>query len=132
MKRLLPMILRILSRDMIISNFYEKHRPRAPVDYQIATSQLPCLRICTGSRISLRCTFDANRHSFAGSDTTAIALRAIFYFLIKNPETYQSLVHEIEEADRDGRLSPVIEYQQGLKLPYLCAKLPSRLSLREF
>lgn len=55
----------------------------------------------------------------AGSDTTAISLRAIFYYLIKNPRTYQKLVLEILDADRTGKLSIFVKYEECLKLPYL-------------
>ncbi|KAL4936311.1 hypothetical protein BDV06DRAFT_233532 [Aspergillus oleicola] len=57
----------------------------------------------------------------AGSDTTAIAIRAVLYFLMKTPEAYDKLTAEIDQADRDGRLSSQIQYNEALKLPYLVA-----------
>ncbi|CAG8925610.1 unnamed protein product [Penicillium salamii] len=57
----------------------------------------------------------------AGSDTTAIALRAIIYFLVKNVSTYNKLQHEIDEADQTGRISEYITYAECLELPYLQA-----------
>jgi cytochrome P450 len=57
--------------------------------------------------------------SLAGSDTTAISLRACFYYLIKNPKTYQNLVAEIDEADKRGQLSTYVTYEECLRLPYL-------------
>jgi cytochrome P450 len=36
---------------------------------------------------------------FADSDTTAIALRAIIYFLLRNPEIMDKVIAEIDEAD---------------------------------
>lgn len=55
----------------------------------------------------------------AGSDTTAVALRAIFYFLVKNPRVYKKLMTEIDENDKAGKLSPLVTYEQALAMPYL-------------
>jgi cytochrome P450 len=41
----------------------------------------------------------------AGSDTTAITLSAIFYHLLKHPQTYKCLQDEIDAAVQDGRIS---------------------------
>ncbi|KEF55721.1 uncharacterized protein A1O9_08471 [Exophiala aquamarina CBS 119918] len=65
----------------------------------------------------------------AGSDTTAIALRAIVYFLCMNPEKLAKLRSEIDEADRTSRLSAVIKYREALKLPYLQAVLKEAMRL---
>ncbi|KAK5382251.1 hypothetical protein LTR20_006117 [Exophiala xenobiotica] len=65
----------------------------------------------------------------AGSDTTAIALRAVVYFLCKNPEKLAKLRSEIDEADRTGTLSAVIKYKEALKLPYLQAVLKEAMRL---
>jgi len=67
---------------------------------------------------------------FAGSDTTAIALRAIIYFLIKNPATMQRLVSEIDAADRAGKLSDPISYKEAsTHLPYLDAVIKEAMRL---
>lgn len=58
-------------------------------------------------------------YSLAGSDTTAISLRAVFYYLIKTPSAYKTLVSEIDEADKNGQLSVFVTYEECLKLPYL-------------
>jgi hypothetical protein len=55
----------------------------------------------------------------AGSDTTAISLRAIIYFLVKNASAYHKLQEEIDEADQSGRISKYITYAECLELPYL-------------
>ena len=36
---------------------------------------------------------------FAGSDTTAITLRAVFYVLMKHPEKMKKLLQELRDAD---------------------------------
>lgn len=59
------------------------------------------------------------KYRFAGSDTVAMALRAIFYFLVKHPTVYHKLTHEIDRAEERGELSKLVEFQQGLKLKYL-------------
>ncbi|KAI5803033.1 putative cytochrome P450 oxidoreductase [Geopyxis carbonaria] len=59
---------------------------------------------------------------FAGSDTTAIALRAILYFLAKNPDKMKKAVAEIDAADAAGNLSTPISYKETTThLPYMCA-----------
>jgi cytochrome P450 len=55
----------------------------------------------------------------AGSDTTAISLRAILYYLIQTPKSYKRLQAEIDNADRVGKLSKFVTYGEGLELEYL-------------
>ncbi|KAL4731225.1 hypothetical protein ACLX1H_000187 [Fusarium chlamydosporum] len=50
---------------------------------------------------------------FAGSDTTAIALRAVIYFLIKNPGKMAKVMDEIDTVDGDGKLSDLISYKES-------------------
>lgn len=67
---------------------------------------------------------------FAGSDTTAIALRAIIYFLLRNSKTMDRLVGEIDEADKLGRLSSPISYKESMShLPYLGAVIKEAMRL---
>ncbi|KAH8801441.1 cytochrome P450 [Xylogone sp. PMI_703] len=58
---------------------------------------------------------------FAGSDTTAIAMRAILYFLMKNPESYHRLVTEIDTAVKANQISDPVKYSEARKLPYFSA-----------
>lgn len=55
----------------------------------------------------------------AGSDTTAVALRAIFYYVVKNPHVYKKLMAEIDEHDGAGKLSSLVTYEQASAMPYL-------------
>lgn len=55
----------------------------------------------------------------AGSDTTAISLRAIFYYIIKHPAVHKTLIDEIGTAELEGRLSPKVTFEESVKLPYL-------------
>lgn len=67
---------------------------------------------------------------FAGSDTTAIALRAIFYFLLKNPAKMKKLVRQINEADVGRHLSNPISYKEAIThLPYLNAVIKESVRL---
>lgn len=49
----------------------------------------------------------------AGADTTAITIRAIFYYALRNPEVYKKLEAEIVAADL-GRVAP---YSAARALP---------------
>jgi cytochrome P450 len=58
---------------------------------------------------------------WAGSDTTYIALTAIFYFLHKYPDKLARLRNEIDNAFATGALTSPIRYTDAIKLPYLHA-----------
>jgi cytochrome P450 len=59
--------------------------------------------------------------SMAGSDTTAAAITAILYHLMRTPAAYTTLTAEIDEAAQASLLSPVIQYHEAVGLPYLMA-----------
>ncbi len=71
--------------------------------------------------------------AFAGSETTAISLSAVFYFLLRNPAALQSLREELDEAARAGVFSDyetgLVTWHESQKLPYLdaCVKEAFRL-----
>ena len=48
-----------------------------------------------------------------------MALRAIIYFLVNSPKSYQKLNAEITEHEKQGRLSEFVTFQQGLDMKYL-------------
>lgn len=64
---------------------------------------------------------DIDLLSGAGSDTTAISLRAMLYYMLKNPSTMRKLQNEIEEMEAKGLISDPVTYQQSCKMPYLQA-----------
>lgn len=67
---------------------------------------------------------------FAGSDTTAITLRAIFYYLLKNPEKLQKLLHELDETEKAGGFTsdgPLVKWNEVKDLPYLTAVINESL-----
>ncbi|KAF4539081.1 putative cytochrome P450 oxidoreductase [Lasiodiplodia theobromae] len=64
----------------------------------------------------------------AGSDSTAIGLRAILYFLCRSPAAYGKLQREIDEAFAAGELeAPTPRYADAAKLPYLQAVVTEAL-----
>lgn len=62
---------------------------------------------------------------FAGSDTTAISLSSMFYFLLRNPRVYGKLMEEIDKAVEDGTILPhpaaLVTWTSAQKLTYLDA-----------
>ncbi|KAI4190566.1 MAG: hypothetical protein L6R41_000718 [Letrouitia leprolyta] len=71
--------------------------------------------------------------AFAGSETTAISLAAVFYYLIKNPECYRKLLAEIDCAVSSGiiedRPDGLVSWTESQQLPYFdaCVKEAFRL-----
>ncbi|KAE8381687.1 cytochrome P450 [Aspergillus bertholletiae] len=67
---------------------------------------------------------------FAGSDTTAIALRSILYYLIRHPDEMAKVRNEIDTADRAGKFSDLISYQESIThLPYFGAVMKEAMRL---
>ncbi|KAJ5682896.1 hypothetical protein N7462_006061 [Penicillium macrosclerotiorum] len=71
--------------------------------------------------------------AFAGSETTAISLSAVFYFLLKHPAALECLRAEIDEAARAGVFADyetgLVTWHESQGLPYLdaCIKEAFRL-----
>ena len=65
----------------------------------------------------------------AGSDTTAIALRAVVYFLLQNPTKLEKLRSEIAEMEAVGQLSNPVTYKEAIAMPYLQAVLKEAMRL---
>ena len=63
--------------------------------------------------------------AFAGSETTAISLAAVFYYLIRNPHCYEKVVKEIDEAVSSGQIenrpNGAVSWSESQTLPYLDA-----------
>ncbi|KAF5986189.1 pisatin demethylase cytochrome P450 [Fusarium coicis] len=67
---------------------------------------------------------------FAGSDTTAITFRAIFYYLMKNPDDMKTLMSELaeeEKADRFTREDGLVSWNEVRDLPFLNAVVKEAL-----
>ncbi|KAJ6121080.1 hypothetical protein N7523_005360 [Penicillium sp. IBT 18751x] len=71
--------------------------------------------------------------AFAGSETTAISLSAVFYFLLKHPKALARLRAEIDDAARAGAFGDnetgLVTWHESQRLPYLdaCVKEAFRL-----
>lgn len=63
----------------------------------------------------------ATSNIFAGSDTTAISLRSIIYYLLKNPDYKRRLVEEIDARKSQGKLSTLVTLEESKHMPYLQA-----------
>lgn len=63
--------------------------------------------------------------AFAGSETTAITLSAVFYYLLRNKSAYEKLKEELDEAARQNTFSDcetgLVTFAEAQKLPYLHA-----------
>ena len=66
---------------------------------------------------------------FAGSDTTAASLRALFYYLNRNRKAHERLLAEIDDADRKGRLSDPVTFAEAQNLHYLQACIKEALRM---
>lgn len=67
--------------------------------------------------------------SGGGSDTTAIALAATFFYLLKNETALRKLRAEIDEFDANGKLSTPAKYNETLQMPYLQAVLKESMRI---
>ncbi|KAF3171428.1 hypothetical protein TWF225_010599 [Orbilia oligospora] len=70
-----------------------------------------------------------NTNIVAGSDSTAITLRAIFYHLLRNPVTMDRLVREIDAAAQVGQISPMVTWPESQTLEYLDAVIKEGLRI---
>ncbi|KAF3904234.1 hypothetical protein ABW21_db0208119 [Orbilia brochopaga] len=65
----------------------------------------------------------------AGSDSTAITLRAMFYHLLRNPDTMKALIDEIDTQLRLGNISRKVTWTESQTLPYLDAVIKEALRI---
>lgn len=66
----------------------------------------------------------------AGSDTTAISLRAILYYTLKSPRVLSILSHELNTAYEENRITLPVSWKQSQEeLPYLDAVIKEALRL---
>ena len=63
----------------------------------------------------------ASSNVAAGSDTTAISLRAIIYFLLKHPRCKDKLLEEIRSFQTAPELPEVVPFEETKKMGYLQA-----------
>ncbi|KAJ5776871.1 Cytochrome p450 family protein [Penicillium odoratum] len=70
-----------------------------------------------------------NSNVFAGSDTTAIALRGVFYNILKHPQVKEKFLNELWQRRSSGELSEPIKFHETEKWPYLQALIYEALRL---
>ncbi|KAI8301864.1 Cytochrome P450 monooxygenase gsfF [Colletotrichum sp. SAR11_240] len=71
----------------------------------------------------------ATSNIFAGSDTTAISIRAIIYYMLKYPEAKRKLIEEVDTLWQQGKLSDPVTVAESEKMPYLQAAMYEALRL---
>lgn len=73
--------------------------------------------------------------AFAGSETTAISLAAVFYYLLQNPQSYKKLQDELNQALQEGKIgrseesNGLITWAESQTLPYLDAVIKESFRL---
>lgn len=67
---------------------------------------------------------------FAGSDSTASTMQSFFYYVLNSPEVYANIQKEIDEAQKAGQLSSIVQYAEALKLEYFQACLKEAMRIR--
>ncbi|KAF9761172.1 hypothetical protein IL306_003931 [Fusarium sp. DS 682] len=65
----------------------------------------------------------------AGSDTTAISLSAVMYYLLKNPSCMDKLREEVDTFTANRQLSTYVTYKESQAMPYLQAVIKEALRL---
>lgn len=105
-------------------------------DYNTTETQLPDMldrfkRFKDGEEVMdySRLLAHASANIFAGSDTTAISLRSIFYYLCRTPSAHTKLLAEIDQADREGRLSDPVTFAEAQELKYFQAVVKEALRM---
>ena len=72
---------------------------------------------------------EGNVGVFAGSDTTAVALRAIVYQVLTHPSVLTRLQNELDTAVAERRLTIPVKYSDANRLPYFCACVKEAMRL---
>ena len=67
---------------------------------------------------------------FAGSDSTASTMQSFCYHILKNPAVYDKICAEIDAADKEGRLSDIVQYNEAQQLTYFQAALKEAMRVR--
>jgi cytochrome P450 len=63
----------------------------------------------------------------AGSDTTAISVRAVIYHLLRNPEYKRLLLEEIDKQRKENKIADIVTLEQSKRMPYLQAVVQEAL-----
>ena len=74
-----------------------------------------------GTDREIYCTLLINTYSFAGTDTTAAAIRSILLWVITRPDVLSKIHSELTIAKHEERLSTPVKDKEARLLPYLQA-----------
>ncbi|KAH7389610.1 pisatin demethylase [Phaeosphaeria sp. MPI-PUGE-AT-0046c] len=96
-------------------------------------SQLFTIMHARGSEVGFthrEITLESWAGIIAGSDSTATTMRAVFYYLMKNPSALSKAVTEVQEADKKSLLSTPVQFNETMShLPYVCAAIKEAMRL---
>ena len=101
--------------EVTMEDFLTKFLAKNATDPQVFT-QYHVLMGCTSNMV-------------AGSDTTAISLSAVLYYLLKNPACFNKLRTEIDEMASRGELSKSPTFKESQQMVYLQAVIKEALRM---
>ena len=134
--RFVPAVAALGSSSIIVSFAAKQLQQRMNRYPKTTETQLPDMldrfrRFKDGEEVMdySRLLSHASANIFAGSDTTAISLRAIFYYICRTPSAHRKLLAEIDQADRDGRLSDPVTFAEAQELKYFQAVVKEALRM---
>ncbi|KAI2782496.1 cytochrome P450 [Daldinia loculata] len=106
-----------------------KARTNRDGDFKDIVNQLFSVQKAKPELNNTNIAFMMTSNVFAGSDTTSNSLRAIFYLLLKNPETYNRLREEVESKKQAGELSNPVAFKEAETCSYLQAVMYEAIRL---
>lgn len=106
-----------------------KARTNRDGDFKDIVNQLFSVQKAKPELNNTNIAFMMTSNVFAGSDTTSNSLRAIFYLLLKNPETYNRLREEVESKKQVGELSNPVAFKEAETCSYLQAVMYEAIRL---
>jgi cytochrome P450 len=74
----------------------------------------------------------ANNAYNAGADTVGATAQAFVYYLLRHPNYLQRLRDEIDTAQDRDELSPMVQYNEAQRLPFLQACVSILLQAGDF
>lgn len=134
--RFVPAVASLGSSSIIVSFAAKQLQRYQNKDPNATETQLPDMldrfkRFKDGEEVMeySRLLSHASGNIFAGADTTAISLRAMFYYLGRTPSAHDKLLAEIDQADREGRLSDPVTFAEAQELKYFQAVVKEALRM---
>lgn len=82
-----------------------------------------------GKMDALTLRYGVGANIAAGSDTTAVTLSSVVYYLLRNPDCFSKLRNEIEAFENEGKMSDPIKFSEAQQMPYLQAVIKEALRM---